>query len=223
MTYKGTRNSRNGRSFDRGLRSAAMALLVVSIAAVPAMGASIVETLSPSMYTVLAGEQFTISGTVFFPDTATYTYGAASGTLPPNQDEYLFGLIPTSPHLMIAAGTVEFSADFPMGSGGPIPAYFEDIFGQGGWLGPTTVSGPDTTAAADWRTFIVPVGTPPGVYDYSYGVIFSENGGVASGIDFASNLEVNVVPEPAPLMLVGLGLVILVMRRRKSLPRASSS
>jgi hypothetical protein len=212
MTSKGTRNRRNG--------SVAMALLVIVMAAVPAMGASIVETLSPSVYTVLAGEQFTISGTVFFPDAATYTYGAATGTLPPNEDEYLFGLIPASPHLGIVAGTVESSTDFPMGSGGPIPAYFEDIFGQGGWLGPTPVSGPDTTAVADWRTFVVPVGTPPGVYDYSYGIIFSENGGVPSGIDFASNLEVDVVPEPAPVILVGLGLAILAIRRPRSLPGA---
>jgi hypothetical protein len=200
-----------------------MALLVVGMLAVPAMGGTIVETLSPNVYTVLAGEQFTISGTVLFPDSATYTYGEAPGGVPPNDDEYLFGLGPTSPELEIVAGTLESSTEYPTGSGGPLPAYFQDIYGQGGWLGPTTVNGPVTTAVADWRTFIVPVGTAPGVYDYSYGITFSENGSPPSGIDFATDLEVDVVntPEPAPATLTGLGLAILVKCRRTIRKRQS--
>src|ERR1039457_2819380 len=122
MIQKNSRNIRKPWILERCLRFAATALLVSGMLAIPAMGGTIIETLSPNIYTVFAGEQFTISGAVFFPDTATYAYVEAPG-------EYLFGLTPTSPHLEIVAGTVESSTDYPTGSGGPLPAYFEDIFG----------------------------------------------------------------------------------------------
>lgn len=224
MTLNGIQDHPKCPTLRRCLRSAAMALAVSGIFAAPAMGGPIVETLNPNIYTVFAGEQFTISGSVLFPDAATYAYGAAPQTDPPNQDEYLFGLNPTSPHLEITAGTVELSLDFPGGSGGPLPAYFEDIFGQGGWLGPATVDGPGTTSVTDWRTFIVPVGAAPGVYDYSYGITFSENGNPAlEGIAFAPNLQIDVesnpaaTPEPTPLTLVALGLAILATCGRYSM------
>jgi len=216
MTLSGIQDRPKLPTSHCGLRFVAMALSVFGVFAAPATGEPIVETLSPNIYTVFAGEQFTIGGSVLFPNAATYAYGAAPQADPPNQDEYLFGLNPTSPHLEITAGTVELSLDFPGGSGGPLPAYFEDIFGQGGWLGPATFQGPGTTPVTDWRTFIVPAGTPPGVYDYSYGITFSENGNAAlEGIAFAPNLQVDVestpaaTPEPTPLALVALGLAIL--------------
>jgi hypothetical protein len=196
--------------------------------ALPAMGGPILETLSPNVYTVFAGQAFTIGGTVFFPNPAAYAFGAAPSTSPANQDEFLFGVSPTGPQLEIVAGVVEFSLLFPGGSGGAIPAYFEDIYGQGGWLGPANFSGPGTTPVSDWRTFIVPVGTAPGVYDYTYGIAFSENGKAASEDTlFATGLQVDVVPtpEPAPVVLIGLGLVLLAAFHRfyaKKSPRRSS-
>jgi hypothetical protein len=112
----------------------ALALVVSGMLAAPLIGAAVTETLSPNFYTVAAGGQFTISGILSFPDATTYTY---------ENTEYLFGLAPTSPHLGIVAGSLESSTNFPGGSGGPLPAYFQDIFGQGGWLGPVVVTGPD--------------------------------------------------------------------------------
>lgn len=192
--------------------------LFAALCAAPAEAGTIAEILSPNVYTVSAGGQFTIRGILSFPDAATYTYGTCSTCTPANQNEFLFGYSPTSPHLGIVAGSVISSANF-VGS----QPYFQDIFGLGGWLGPTTVQGPLTTGVNDWRTFIMPANIAPGLYTYSYGVIFSQDDFFASGgIAFATNLEVNVVaPEPAAPILAALGLAVFLACKRK--PHAAGS
>ncbi len=224
MNLSGIQRHPNQLAFHYCLRFAAVALSVFGVFTLPALGEPIIEILNPNVYTVFAGQPFTLSGYVLLPNAATYEYGAAANSEPPNQDEYLFGLDPASPQLQITAGTVELSIDIPGGSGGPFSSYFEDIFGQGGWLGPATFQGPGETPVVDWRTFIVPIGTAPGVYDYSYGITFSEDGNTAlEGIAFATDLQVDVesspatTPEPNPLSLVALGMAILATYRRYSI------
>src|SRR5579871_2981549 len=188
-------------------------IFLVSIACLglvsEATGAPIVETLNPSVYQVQAGGVITLRGSISFPDTASYQYGfpaVCGGCF----DEVLFGLTPTAPHLGILGGSLVLSLAF---SSSP---YFEDEFlGPAGFLGPTSQVGPATTAVTDWREFVVPLGTPPGIYDYSYGITYTENGGIADGISFATNLEVDVVtPEPASFLLLAAGLTATAWRRR---------
>jgi hypothetical protein len=182
-----------------------------------AIAAAITETASPSLYTVQAGGTFTLSGFIDFPDTASYQYA-----VPPEGccSEFLFGLIPTSPHLGIVAGTVGLSQDFNPPVGG---AYFEDgLLGPAGFLGVTTATGPAVTSVTDWREFLVPAGTPPGTYDYSYGILYNETPLLSTEIFFAMNVQVDVIPEPASLILLGTGLAAMVTASRRRYPRSTN-
>jgi hypothetical protein len=102
--------------------------------------------LSPDVYTVTAGGQITLSGFFTTSDALTFTY----------DQDFLFGLSATSPHLGTVAGSVLSSQDFTPPMDG---AYFEDIFGGAGYLGPTTVTGPTVTGVSDLRTFMIPTDT----------------------------------------------------------------
>lgn len=160
-------------------------------------------TLDPNVYSVNPGGQITLSGFFTTADSLTFDY----------QWELLFGLLSTSPHLGIVAGSVLSSQDFNPSTG----AYFEDTFGGGGYLGPTEVNGPTVTADSLLRTFIVPANTPPGVYDYSYGVdLFPPEGG-SGYVLFDTSLVIDVVPAPEPtaIILIGCGIVMMAFRRRR--------
>jgi len=122
-----------------------------------AADAVITLKLNPNVYTTSAGGQITLRGSFTTPDAVTFTYN----------DDRLFGLSSTSPHLGIVGGLVLSSQDFsPPVSG----TSFADVFGGGGYLGPALVNGPVVTGVADLRTFVIPAGTSPGTYRYSYGV-----------------------------------------------------
>jgi hypothetical protein len=136
-------------------------------------------TLNPNVYCAAAGQTITLSG--FFTVTSAVPGGAPAAYF----QEDLFGLDPTSPHLTPVAGHVTQSYNFdpPVGS-----AYFQDQISGGGYLGPTSFTGPTVTATSDLRTFVVPASTPPGTYHYSYGVEFDP---ASSGI-FDQSLTINV-------------------------------
>lgn len=165
--------------------------------------------LDPNVYTVIAGDQITLRGFFTTSDALTFTYDR----------EFLFGLTSTSPHLGIVAGSVLSSTDFsPPVSG----ASFEDIFGDGGYLGPTPIIGPTVTAISDLRTFVIPTGTQTGTYDYSYGVdLFPPLGSPSGTVLFDMSLRINVVkvvPEPSTFLLLATGLLGLLgyrWRRRQ--------
>jgi hypothetical protein len=181
------------------IRSVGLALLAVTTISIPAAGEPflIITTLSPSLYSVEAGRQITLSG--FF---------TPSGTLPFRYDEeFLFGLQPTSPHLGIASGSVLSSRDFDPPIGG---ASFEDLFSADGYLGPRTVQGPRSSPVAPLRTLLIPANTAPGTYRYSYGVLFLAPGFVGQQL-FDTSLRIVVtptaVPEPPTLLLLALGVI----------------
>jgi hypothetical protein len=188
-----------------------LAFLVVST---PAAAEPFIDVhLDPNVYTVFAGDTFTLSG--FFttgPDGVTYTYGNVGEGVPELGDEFLFGLSATSPHLVLVAGSFFTARDFdpPMGT-----AYFEDTFGLGGYLGPISIVGPTTTTVSDLRTFLVPPGTPPGIYPYSYGVMFNVDGELVSGLFDPFTVEVQTVPEPSAIVMVLTGLSSWVVRKWK--------
>ena len=161
--------------------------------------------LNPNVYTVTAGNQITLTGFFTTSDSLSFAY----------QDDLLFGLNPTSPHLGIVAGSVLFSQNInPPVSG----AYFEDIFGGGGYLGPTPVNGPTVTSVSFLRTFVIPANTQLGAYDYSYGVDFFPPPGQSGSVLFDRSLVINVVsPEPASIFLVTSALgVLITLRGRRS-------
>jgi hypothetical protein len=164
----------------------------------------ITTTLSPNFYSVEAGGQVTLSG--FF---------TPSHSLPFRYDEeLLFGLHPTSPHLGIADGTVIFSQDFDPPIGG---ASFEDVFSADGYLGPRTVQGPRSSPVAPLRTLLIPANTAPGTYPYSYGVLFIAPGFVGQQL-FDTSLRIMVtpsaVPEPTTLLLLVSGVIGGICRQR---------
>jgi hypothetical protein len=155
--------------------------------------------LSPDAYTTTAGGEITLRGSFTTPDALTFAYA----------NEVLFGLDATSPHLQILTGSVVFSQNLAIG--------FEDEFSGGGYLGPSLVKGPTTTPVTDLRMFVIPDGTLPGTYKYSYGVdLFPTTGGTGS-ILFDRSLTITVVatPEPSygPLFLSGLVAIVALHRR----------
>jgi hypothetical protein len=119
----------------------------------------ITTTLSPNLYSVEVGGQLTLSGFFTPSGTSPFTY----------DEEFLFGLQPTSPHLRPVVGSAVSSRDFESPIGG---AFFEDVFAGKGFLGPRIVQGPGSTPVTPLRTFVVPLNTAPGTYHYSYGVLF---------------------------------------------------
>jgi hypothetical protein len=128
---------------------------------ISATAGTLALTLSPNVYTVTAGQTLTLRGSFTdATDSLTFTY----------TDEHLFGLDAASPHLTPVAGSVISSNNFNPPIAG---TYFDDKFGNGGYLGPTPFTAPITTALADLRVFLVPANTQPGTYHYSYGVDFS--------------------------------------------------
>jgi hypothetical protein len=149
-------------------------------------------TLSPAVYTVNAGGQITISGFFTTSDALTFTY---------SQDT-LFGLSATSPHLVTVPGSVLSSQNFNPPVDG---AYFEDIFGGAGYLGPTTINGPTVTPVSDLRTFMIPTDTPEGTYYYSYGADLFAPG---RGTILFSEFTIDVVPEPPSLALLASCLLV---------------
>jgi hypothetical protein len=162
-------------------------------------------TLSPNVYTGDAGGQITLKGFFTTSDSLPFLYS----------DDVLFGFSATdSPHLGIVAGSVLSSQNFS----GRLET-FEDIFGGGGYLGPTEIDGPAVTSVVFLRTFIVPPGTPSGTYDYSYGVdvfppyYLAPMGGT---VDFDTSLEIKVVPKPSFYVLLSCAIGVLWLIRRAS-------
>jgi hypothetical protein len=141
-------------------------------------------TLNPNVYSVTAGDIFTLRGSF------TVSGATPGGVAAAYDDEELFGLDPTSPHLTLVAGNITSMPIFnPDGS-----VSFADQIGGGGYLGPKSFTGPAVTAVSDLRTFEVPVGTPPGTYHYSYGVVFEPSSGAGF---FDRSLTVIVGPAAA--------------------------
>ena len=186
-------------------RSCSRVLLSGLVLLVPFAKADLTLNLSPNTYTVTAGDQITLRGFFTTSDALTFTY----------DNDLLFGLSPTSPHLGIVAGSVLFSQDFNPPLFG---TSFEDIFGGGGYLGPTTVTGPIVTGVSDLRTFVIPAATEQGTYHYSFGVDLLAP--CCAGVLFDQSLTINVVPEPSTLALFAssLGTVAVALRRRRKSP-----
>src|SRR5262249_34095173 len=138
-------------------------------------------TLSPNTYFVTPGGQVTLTGFFTTADIIAGPYG----------NDVLFGLTSDSPHLGIVAGSITLTQDFnPPISG----SWFEDVFAGGGYLGPPSIAGPQTTGISSLRTFVVPDGTPAGTYFYSYGVSYNLVPG--STVLFDPSLKIIVTPEP---------------------------
>ena len=157
-----------------------------------AMARTLTETVSPSVYTVLPGGQFTLSGFFSTLDAVTYTGPGA---------EYLtFG---TNPMLGITAGSASLFA----------PG--EEQFLGLGYLGPPSFTGPIVTTVSDLRTFVVPADAPLGVYQYTYVALFGISG-TSSNTTHGASFTVDVVPEPASLAFVLIGLLVLTTARRLS-------
>jgi hypothetical protein len=194
------------------LRSCLRLLILVSAALMPIHSAGadsagfIGLTLSPNVYTATAGSEITLSGFFTTPSPLTFTYGS----------EDLFGLTSASPHLNIVSGSLLSSLDFnPPISG----AFFQDTFGDGGFLGPTQIAGPTVTSVSDLRTFLIPFGTPPGEYLYSYGVAFGSS--VPSLFDTFTLDVVSPVPEPSGLVLLAFALGFMALTLSRSRGRYS--
>ena len=167
---------------------------------------SITLNLSPNVYTVSPGGGITLSGFFTSSSAVQFTY----------EREFLFGLTAASPHLDVVAGTILDSADFnpPIGN-----AFFQDTIGDGGFLGPMEVTGPTITGIFDLRTFLIPAGTPLGVYRYSYGVAF---GPLVQSV-FDQSLTVEVVPEPSSLTFLATGLAVALLRFRSKIVRVNEA
>ena len=167
--------------------------LVALVAAEPASANYLLTlSLAPNEYTTTPGGQFTLRGFFTTEDALTFTYS----------DDRLFGLTATSPHLDILTGSVLVSQNFnPPVSG----VYFADEF-VGGYLGPT-VNGPAVTVVTGLRTFVIPLGTPPGTYRYSYGVDLFPTVGGPGTILYDQSLTIHVTPEPSSwvLLMVAFG------------------
>ena len=152
------------------------------------------------------GDTFTLSG--FF------TTGSEALTYSYQGDEFLVGLSDAGPHLALAEGFVFTSEDFdpPVG-----PAYFKDTFGSSGYLGPVFMVGPTTTDASNLRTFVVPGGTPYGIYPYSYGVTFNVNGEPVTAVSDPFTVEVVTIvgPEPSTMVMLLTGLSPWILRKRR--------
>lgn len=165
---------------------------------------SITLNLSPNVYTVGADGEITLRGFFTSSSAARFNY----------EQEFLFGLTSASPHLGIVAGSILNSVDFnpPIGN-----VFFQDAIGGGGFLGPTEVTGPTIAGVFDLRTFLMPIGTPPGEYHYSYGVAFGPFGQSV----FDQSLTVDVVPEPfgLALMATGFAAALLLFRRGRLVAR----
>ena len=204
-------------------RSLKLVLLVFwpALLATPAVASPIpfLQThLSQSVFVAHAGDQITLSG--FFTtsnDPLTWTYGNG---IVGNQGEFLFGSTSSNnppPHLGIVSGVTVLSQDFDPPNAG---TYFEDVFGayQGGYLGPTTILGPNaSTPVSLLRTFLIPAGTAPGIYHYSYGVGFGANTNSQYQNIFDQSLivEVTAVPEPGSMSLLASGLLLSAARMRR--------
>ena len=141
--------------------------------------ADLLETLSPENYVAPAGGQVTLTGLFSTADATTWTYNS----------EVLSGLSAQSPHLGIIAGSVLSTANFSPANG---PLYFQDVFGNGGYLGPKTILGPQMPGVSSWRTFVVPSTTPAGTYLYSYGPLFTTN--TPSPVIQLDNFALTVTP-----------------------------
>lgn len=185
--------------------------LLLNVVALPAVAGFIRETASPDTYTVSAGGQFTVTGSITFSGAITYTYGPL--------EEILEGLSTDAPLLGLVAGSVDTTQYYPAGLG--YPAWAES-FSSGGWLGPTTIVGPTDTGITNWRTFTVPVGTPAGLYQYIYGIFYS---GDSNGFGQLSSLTLVVpsttvaaaAPEPSAITLTWPCLLaIAAYGRRRS-------
>ena len=167
-------------------RSCSRALVLFSSAFLMAgsgIAASLALHLSPNVYATGAGGQITLRGSFTTADATTFSYVLIDS---------LYGLSPASPHLGIVAGSVLSSTNYNPPVNG---VSFGDSFTGGGYLGPTTVNGPGATGITDLRTFVIPAGTPPGTYQYSYGVGFSPNGLndltltiIVTGVDLSSGI-----------------------------------
>jgi hypothetical protein len=163
-------------------------------------------TLNPHIYTVSAGGQVTLAGLFTTADAITGPYG----------QDFLFGLTSSSPHLGIVAGSVLFSEDFNPPVAG---AWFEDEFGGGGYLGPPTINGPQTTNVSNLRTFVVPANTPAGTYFYSYGVGYDLNPLSTVLFDESLQIRVTTTPEPATIWFSIGALALIAVTGLKRLQR----
>jgi len=189
-----------------------VSLSVVLFAAEPSSANYLlILNLAPIEYTTTPGGQFTLRGFFTTDDALTFTYS----------DDRLFGLNANAPHLDILAGSVLLSQDFDPPIGG---VYFADEFG-GGYLGPA-VTGPAVTAVSELRTFVMPPGTPPGTYRYSYGVDLFPTAGGAGTILYDSLLTIRVIPEPSSWLLLmaafgALGTAVRLQGRRLAFPKVA--
>jgi hypothetical protein len=174
-------------------------------------------TISPDVYTVEAGDTFTLhgylstsyAGSLFIP---AHTFWEDLRTRVPYYNPETWYV----PGLGAISGTWVY--DDPCCTYGN----FREEFYNSGYLGPTSFTGPGTVET-DFRTFVVPVDARPGTYVYYYEprlgftrsqpIDFSHDGVGELGGLFSLNVvseDAISTPEPSTLSLLFGGLAALV-------------
>jgi hypothetical protein len=118
-----------------------------------------------------------------------------------------------------SSGTINFDFQYPVNNGG---SYFQlglviNATGQfGQFFGSAPVNDGD-----GWYTQSIPytVSGQPGPFSYfQLGVIFNSNYDTSAPAVFnIDNIQIQSVPEPATMGLVGAGITLLTMRRRRKI------